>query len=104
MLGILPDEIAAPDSHVGFDPVGQLDGLKMKPCIARRVVQEKVDGLVCWQGRVRGDVDDERPDLRQHNLGAKMESMRHFAHGTRAEEGGLGCEAGDGHRYPGLLH
>ena len=34
VLGILVDGIAAPDSHVGFDPVSQLGGLKKKPYIA----------------------------------------------------------------------
>ena len=38
VLGILLDGIAAPDSHVSFDPISQLDGLKMKPYIARGVV------------------------------------------------------------------
>jgi hypothetical protein len=38
VLGILVDGIAAPDSHVGFDPVSQLDGLKTKPDIAQGVV------------------------------------------------------------------
>jgi hypothetical protein len=38
VLGILLDGIAAPDSHVSFDPISQLDGLKTKPYIARGVV------------------------------------------------------------------
>ena len=38
VLGILLAGIAAPDSHVGFDPVSQLDGLKTKSYIARGVV------------------------------------------------------------------
>jgi len=38
VLGILVDGIAAPGSHVGFDPVSQLDGLKTKLDIAQGVV------------------------------------------------------------------
>ena len=38
VLGILVDGIAAPDRHVGFDPVSQLGGLKTKPYIAQGVV------------------------------------------------------------------
>ncbi len=53
--------------------------------------------MVCWQGRDRGDVENERPDVDYRDLGTKMGSMCHFAHGMRAEEGGLGPQAGDGH-------
>ena len=53
--------------------------------------------MVCWQGRDRGDVENECPDVDCRDLGAKMGSMCRFARGTRAEEGGLGPEAGDGH-------
>ena len=94
VLSILVDGIAAPDSHGGFDPVIQLGGLKMKRYIAQGTVEERFDALVYWQGRDRGR-GDECPDVDYWDLGAKMGTICRFAHEMRAEEGGLGPDAGD---------